>query len=126
MPGKNIEFGKQAERAAVDFLKARGYKILACNYKIKLGEIDIIGQDKETICFIEVKARHSLSLGFPQEAVSAKKQRQISKAAICYLKANNLLEKSARFDVLTLLYKDNLPQISLITDAFELNTNFTL
>jgi len=125
VPGKNIEFGKQAENAAVDFLKTKGYKILACNYKTKLGEIDIIGQDKATICFIEVKARHSLGLGLPQEAVSVKKQKQISKAAICYLKANNLFEKSARFDVLTLLYTDNLPKISLITNAFELSSNFT-
>jgi len=124
--GRRIEFGKQAEIAAVNFLKARGYKILACNYKTKLGEIDIIGQDKGTICFVEVKARHSLDLGLPQEAVFSKKQRQISKAAIYYLKTNRLLNRPARFDVLTLLYKDNLPQISLITNAFELNTHFTL
>lgn len=126
MPSEKLKFGRLAESAAVEFLKTKGYKILQCNYRNKLGEIDIIAEDKDTICFVEVKARHSLDLGEPQEAVTFRKQRQISKAAIYYLKNNNLLERSARFDVLTLLYTDNLPKISLITDAFELNPSFTL
>lgn len=126
MPEKRIEFGKQAEKTAAEFLKANGYKILQCNYRNKFGEIDIIAQDKGTICFVEVKARHSLNLGFPEEAVFSKKQSRICKVAIYYLKANNLLEHLSRFDVLTLLYTDDLPKISLIKDAFELNVNFTL
>jgi putative endonuclease len=126
VPGRNLEFGQAAEKAATEFLKAKGYKILERNYKTRLGEIDIIAQDNGVICFVEVKARHSLNLGTPQEAVFAAKQRQISKAAVYYLKLNHLLERAARFDVLTLLYKGSLPEISLIKDAFELNANFTL
>ncbi len=126
MSETRIEFGKQAEKTAVEFLKTKGYKILQRNYRTKFGEVDIIAEDKGTICFVEVKARHSSSFGVPEEAVFARKQRQISKAAIYYLKSNNLLERSARFDVLSLLYLDNLPKISLIKDAFELNVNFTL
>lgn len=126
MPGKRIEFGKLAEIAAVDFLKANGYKIRHCNYKTKFSEIDIIAEDKGTVCFVEVKARHSLDFGDPLEAVSAKKQRQISKSAVYYLKTNNLLERLSRFDVLTLLYTDDHPKITLIKNAFELSTSFTL
>ncbi|MDD5465713.1 MAG: YraN family protein [Candidatus Omnitrophica bacterium] len=126
MPQNKLEFGKEAERAAADFLKAKGYKIRERNYRTKFGEIDIIAQDKDVICFVEVKARHSLNLGYPEEAVFTRKQRQISKAAIYYLKTNRLLEKPARFDVLALLYKDKRPQISLIKDAFELSAAFTL
>ena len=126
MPGNNLEFGKAAEKAALEFLKAKGYKILARNYKTKLGEIDIVAEDRGVICFVEVKARHSLNLGTPQEAVFSGKQRQISKAAVHYLKFNHLLERAARFDVLTFLYTGNLPEISLIKDAFELDASFTL
>lgn len=122
----NLDFGKAAENAAVEFLKAKGYKILERNYKNKLGEIDIIAQLKGVICFVEVKARHTLNLGVPQEAVTARKQRQICRVAVYYLKSNKLLERPARFDVLALLYVDNQPEISLITDAFELNAHFTL
>ena len=126
MPGKNLEFGKQAEDAAAKFLKAQGYKVIRRNYKTKFSEIDIIAEDKGVICFIEVKARHSSLFGEPAEAVCAAKQRQISKAAICYLKENNLLERSARFDVVSLLYAQDLPEIDLIKDAFELNSGFTI
>ena len=122
----NLEFGKAAEAAAVSFLKAKGYKILERNYKNKFGEIDIIAQDKGVICFIEVKARHSLNLGAPEEAVSARKQRQISRVAVSYLKSKKLLECCARFDVVALLYESNQPQVSLITNAFELSANFTV
>ena len=126
MLGERIEFGKLAEKTALAFLKARGYKVRLCNYRTKFSEIDIIAEDKGTICFIEVKARHSLKFGSPLDAVSVKKQRQIAKSAIFYLKANNLLERLCRFDVLTLLYTDNSPEISLIKDAFELSASFTV
>lgn len=126
MPQDKLEFGKEAEKAAVDFLKVKGYRILERNYRTRFGEIDIIARDKDAICFVEVKARHSLNLGSPEEAVFTRKQKQISKAAIYYLKTNKLLERPARFDVLAFLYKDNRPQISLIKDAFELNAAFTL
>ncbi|MHB8154566.1 MAG: YraN family protein [Candidatus Omnitrophota bacterium] len=126
MPAINLEFGKAAEDAAVKFLKAKGYKILERNYKNKFGEIDIIAQQNGVICFVEVKARHSLVLGSPQEAVNSSKQRQISRVAVYYLKSKKLLERPARFDVLALLYVNSQPEISLITDAFELNAHFTL
>lgn len=126
MLSANLEFGKAAENAASRFLKAKGYKILERNYKNKFGEIDIIAQQDGAICFVEVKARHSLKMGVPQEAVSLRKQRQICRVAVSYLKSNNLLERPARFDVLAFLYLNSQPQISLITNAFELSANFTL
>jgi putative endonuclease len=126
VPGKNIEFGKAAEREAAEFLKTKGYKILKVNYRTKLGEIDIIAKDKDTICFVEVKGRHSLNLGNPCEAVSLRKQGQIAKAAVYYLKLNDLFGQSARFDVLAILYRDNKSEISLIKNAFELSTNYTI
>ena len=126
MPGRNLDFGKEAEDSAVEFLKTQGYKLLRRNYKTKFSEIDIVAEDKKVICFVEVKARHSVSFGFPAEAISPHKQRQISKAAICYLKENNLLKSPARFDFVTLLYDKDLPEIDLIKDAFELSPGFTI
>jgi putative endonuclease len=125
MSGKNLDFGKEAESAAVKFLKAQGYKILRRNYKTKFSEIDIVAKDKGVICFVEVKARHSDRFGEPCEAISKHKQRQISKTAICYLKENSSFERPARFDVVTLLYTGDSPEINLIKDAFELNSFFS-
>jgi len=90
-----------------------------------MGEVDIVARDGETICFVEVKTRSSEDFGLPQEAVSRQKQAQISKAALYYLKTKKLFEKSARFDVVSVLYNDNVPKIDLIENAFELDAHFS-
>lgn len=124
MSKENLDLSRRGEDAAVDFLKANGYKIIARNYRTKLGEIDIVAQDKDTYCFIEVKARHSDKFGLPGEAVARFKQRQISKAALLFLKRNRLLDKRARFDVVSLVYSQDSPRIDLIKNAFELDASF--
>ncbi len=122
----NTDAGNKGEEIACQYLKKLGFKILERNYRIRGGEIDIVAKDKDALVFVEVKARHSTLFGSPGEAISAHKQRQISKSAICYLKENNLLKQPARFDVVTLLYKEDLPEIDLIKDAFELSPGFTV
>jgi putative endonuclease len=126
VPGKNIEFGRQSEEKAVNFLEGRGYKVIRRNYKTRSAEIDIIAEDNGVICFVEVKSRHSNSFGEPAEAVCPAKQRQISKAAVCYLQENNALDRPARFDVVSVLYEGDRPGIDLIKDAFELSCTFTI
>ena len=125
MSKQNLYLGKQGEEAAVSLLKENGYKILARNYKTKLGEVDIVAIDNDTFCFIEVKTRNTIRFGSPQEAVSRFKQRQISKAALMFLKENNLLDKKARFDVVSVLYSQDSPKIDLIKNAFGLSEQFT-
>ena len=120
MSKQNIYLGKSGEDSALNFLKENGYKILVKNYKTKLGEVDIIAYDKDTLCFIEVKTRGSLRFGSPQEAVSHFKQRQISKVALQFLKRNNLFNIKARFDVVSVIYAEDKPAFDLIKNAFEL------
>lgn len=105
-------------------MKHSGYKVLLRNYKTRLGEIDIIAVDKDTICFVEVKTRQTDRFGSPSEAISESKQRQISKAALVFLKERNLLDKKARFDVVFILYSQGKPHLDLIKNAFELDGNF--
>jgi len=122
---QNLYLGKSGEELAVGFLRDNGYRIIARNYKTKLGEIDIIARQKDTVCFIEVKTRHSDRFGFPQEAILKTKQRQISKVALEFLKSNNLLDKSARFDVVSVIFAEDNPKLDLIKNAFELDARFT-
>lgn len=126
MTKQNLYFGGQGEKAAVDFLKDNGYKILVKNYKTKLGEIDIIARDKDTLTFIEVKTRHSDRWGLPSEAISQTKQRQISKVAIMFLKKNKLLDKKARFDIVSIIYSEDMPKLELIKNAFELDQRYVI
>jgi len=120
-----LNLGKRGELAAADFLKHNGYKVIFRNYKSRLGEIDIIAKDGDTVCFIEVKARSSEKFGLPQEALSPFKQRQIGKVALWFLKQNNLLDKKARFDVVSLVYLGQSPKIVLFKNAFDLDQSFT-
>ncbi len=119
-----ISLGKRGESWAVSELENKNYKILARNYRTRLGEIDIIAKDKDTICFVEVKTRSSDLRGLPAESVSFSKKRQIAKAALGYLKENRLLNHKARFDVVSVDCSEGVPKIELLKDAFELDSHF--
>jgi len=123
---ENIYLGRRGEEFAVELLKENGYRILYRNYKTKLGEIDIIAKDRDCTCFIEVKTRRSDRFGSPAEALTLSKQRQISKAALLFLKENKLLNKKARFDVASVVYLDGRPNLDLIKNAFDLEERYAL
>ena len=125
MSKERISLGNKGEELAADLLKDSGYKILYRNYKTKLGEIDIIAEDKERICFIEVKTRSSDRFGCGSEAVLKTKQRQIAKTALSFLKEKKLLDRKARFDVVSLDCSSSEPKLDLIKDAFELDKSFS-
>lgn len=118
-------FGASAEEDALKILREQGYKILAENYRAASAEIDIIARDKDTICFVEVKARNSARFGLPQEAVSRLKQHKISRAALCFLKENHLLDKKARFDVVSLLRSKDGIKADVIKNAFDLDPAYS-
>ena len=111
--------GTKGENLAVTFLKKKGYKIIARNYKTFIGEIDIIAKDGNTTVFIEVKTRKNDSFGYPFEAVNNKKRQKLKNLALLYLK-NKGQEFPARFDVLSIFYiKNGKEAIEHIKDAFE-------
>jgi putative endonuclease len=121
MTSGKITLGKNAEDLAVDFLKRRGYRIVERNFRLRWGEIDIIGQDGDTLCFVEVKSRTSAEQGSPWEAVTFFKQRRLSRLALAYLKKRyGTLEHKARFDVIAVVFdKEERPSIEILKDAFE-------
>lgn len=126
MSKENLYLGKSGEDLAADLLKKSGYKIICRNYKTKGGEIDIIAKDKDTFAFVEVKTRYSDRFGLPSEAISSLKQRHISIAALIFLKENNLLNKKARFDVVSIMHSSQEgPRLNLIKNAFDLDERFT-
>lgn len=121
MSKTNLELGKRGEEQAAGFLKNNGYRILERNYKNKLGEIDIIAKDNKTLCFIEVKSRTDYKFGYPKEAITYFKQRQLNKVALSYLKQYNLFHIPARFDVVSVVFgNQDKTDIELIKDAFSL------
>ena len=97
-----------------------GYKILKRNYVSKFGEIDIIAYDRGTICFVEMKTRQPENYGSPELAVTKEKRKRIARTALNYLAINHIEDTDCRFDVVSILYKedDNKPDIELLERAF--------
>ena len=121
MLNNNQKFGEKSESIAAGYLeKKMGYKILEKNFRTKIGEIDIIAKDGGTLVFVEVKARRSLFYGNPKYAVTSRKQKKISMAALYYLKTKKLSNAKARFDVVAINFSKKLPEIEIIKNAFEL------
>ncbi len=125
MSKKRFYLGKNGEALAEEFLKNTGYSILARNYRTKLGEIDIIAREKETICFVEVKTRTGERFGLPEEALTYHKQQRISRASLVFLNENKLFDQKARFDVVSIMQSGDTAKINLIRNAFELDERFT-
>jgi putative endonuclease len=108
------------------FLKKRGYRIRERNYRVRLGEIDIIAEQGADLVFIEVKTRSDTIFGSPLESVTISKQRQLSKVALEYISKHNCHNRPARFDVVGVTFeKANSKQlrdarIELVQNAFDL------
>ncbi len=113
-----MKLGERGEGLAVKFLKKKGYKIITQNYKTRIGEIDIIAREGDTLVFIEVKTRESIAYGKPFEAVNYFKKRKIANVAMLYLKKMKEIPP-CRFDVVSIYYEQGKPDCELIKDAFE-------
>jgi putative endonuclease len=113
--------GQRGEIAAARFLKRLGYTIVARGQRDKLGELDIIAVDGRTVVFVEVKTRTSAEGGEPHEAVTPIKQQRMTRVALGYLRRHQLLECSARFDVVAITWPpgDRRPMIEHFQNAFE-------
>ena len=109
--------GQKYEELAVKYLEHRGYLILERNYRCPYGEIDIIARTGEYLVFVEVKYRKSTAWGSPEEAVDGRKQRRISRAALCFYGTNGYERNvPCRFDVIGV---DGKEKISHIENAFD-------
>lgn len=91
--------GAFGERLAALHLEAKGYRILARNFRCREGEIDIVAQDGETLVFVEVRTRRGDALGGPAESVTAIKQSRLVTAATAYVQALTELPADQRIDV---------------------------
>jgi putative endonuclease len=105
IPGtaRRLPYGERSEHLAARHLKWRGYRIIARNFKAAGAEIDIIVKDRDTVVFVEVKARMSDVLGPPELAVDARKQYRIRKAAGIFAGRYHSEERPMRFDVIAIV-----------------------
>jgi len=117
----NQDVGRSGEDAAAALLRKEKFSILQRNYRTRLGEIDIIAEEEDVLCFIEVKTRRSSATGIPLEAVTPRKQRQIAKVAAVYLDRYHPQGKNCRFDVVSITDRDGRAEAEIVRDAFRLD-----
>lgn len=120
MSTTRIQEGILGEQAAAAFLQKLGYTILARNYKIRYGEIDIVALDpsagsacslqsgsgqasskEKTLVFVEVKTRSSAEFGSPLEAITSWKLRAVIKTAEYYVLTHKNLPQLLRIDAIS-------------------------
>lgn len=111
--------GQQAEEAACLFLTARGLGLLAKNFRTRLGEIDLIMQDGETIVFIEVRSRSRQDYGDALDSIDDAKIKRLEATATLFLQQQNWLEsKTSRFDVIAIDLIQQQMQFKWVKNAF--------
>ena len=110
--------GSGGERAAADFLIARGYHILERNFRCRGGEVDLIALDGSVLVFIEVKVRRTLARGAPIEAVTPVKQARVRRAAQEYLTFCGRVFGRIRFDVIAVMKSAKTTDITHLKASF--------
>jgi putative endonuclease len=114
---KTQEKGRVAEEQALAYLKAQGMRFIAQNYNCRLGEIDLIMQDKDHLVFIEVRSRTSSYFGGGIGSITYAKKQKIMNTASYYMLNHQKQNKYAlRFDVLSIDGKS--AEVTWIKDAF--------
>jgi putative endonuclease len=113
--------GRRGEDAAARHLRKLGYIVVAHGHRDNIGEIDLVAVDGRTVVFVEVKTRTSHDAGHPADAVDTTKQMRLTRLALAYLKRHDLLECTARFDVVAVTWPDGRgqPTIEHYKNAFE-------
>jgi putative endonuclease len=120
----HLRTGRNGEDKAFYFLRRRGYTIIARNWRTagRRGEIDLIGWDGATLCFIEVKTRSTHAVKPAEAAVDRAKQAELRGMASLFLRTQSPRPRS-RFDVVSVyLVQGVTPEIELFKDAFSWRT----
>ncbi len=113
------ELGSITEEIALQHLTNNGLTLITKNFSHRIGEIDIIMQDKTAIVFIEVRYRKNTNFGLPEETVTLKKQKKIQSTALIYISRNPKYKNvQPRFDVVALTPNAKELSINWIKNAF--------
>lgn len=101
----HLQQGRRGEDAAYNFLKGRGYRVVARNYRAHngRGEIDLVAWDGGDLVFIEVKTRKNEDFGAPLEMVGREKRSLLVRTACEYARRARVADDRIRFDIVTVV-----------------------
>ncbi len=111
--------GRRGEEIACRHLEARGFSLLARNFRCRGGELDVVAREGGVTVFVEVKERADATRGTGLEAVTPSKRRRIVHAARIYAAAHGLGEAPLRFDVISIDWQGGRPVVRHEIGAFD-------
>ena len=111
------QLGKEGEKLATQHLIAKGYSILAKNYRHGYAEIDIVAQIDKTVVFVEVKTRETDKYGQPEDFVSHSKIKKLAEGAEGYIEEYDI-NLDARYDIISIILNKHQTEINHFEDAF--------
>jgi len=118
------QFGRAAEAAAAQQLTRDGWTVLGRNVRVGRGELDLIVRRGNVLAFVEVKARRSAAFGAPEDAVGARKRRQVARLAELWLASRPWALRGVgdvRFDIVAVDASTHPARVRHLPGAFTLD-----
>ena len=114
------KLGRWGEKYCLKYLKGKGFRVVALNYRCTHGEIDLImSEPGGGIVFVEVKTRANEDKAKAQDAVRGDKRRRMAKAAKSFCRKYDIRNKPLRFDVVAIvLGEKGAPELRHYDNAF--------
>ena len=114
----HLDTGRQGEDLAARLLLQKGYELVARNYRVGKGEVDLIVKKEGLLVFVEVKTRTNLTFGHPEEAVSRRKAMLVVRAADEYIFRTDW-RGNIRLDIVAVVFNRGQPsEVAHFEDAF--------
>ena len=108
MSSRSIEIGTRGEEIVAAHLVNLGVNIIAKNWRIKEGEIDLVGNLNGLLIFVEVKTRTSERYGHPLEAITGEKAYRLQRLALAWIATHGQWGSDFRIDCAAVLLRDRL------------------
>ncbi len=115
--------GAAGEDAALDVYRTRGYRLVARNWRCRLGELDLLVARGSMLVVCEVKTRRGDRFGSGWEAVTARKQAKVRAVALAFLQTSGARPRTVRFDVASVAMRPwssgrRSVEVEIFEDAF--------
>ncbi|HET9985513.1 MAG TPA: YraN family protein [Longimicrobiales bacterium] len=117
--GAPHDFGRRGEALAAEHLEARGWTILARNFRLGRNEVDLVARRGRVVAFIEVKSRSGHGFGHPLDAITRSKRREIERVARAWMARYGRPGDVYRFDAVAVVGRPmDAPELLHVEDAW--------
>jgi putative endonuclease len=119
--------GLHGESLAAEYMVEQGWEVLARNYELKIGEIDLVvrrfeqvaGRSEETLAIVEVKTKQDRRGPPPEASVTRSKRQRLVRLARVFLEKEKIKRVNIRFDVISVVLSGDEPKITHFPCAFD-------